>query len=180
MTDETQLERLRFPLGQFEIPEEITAADCAAFIDRIEATPAHLRAALEGLDESQLDTPYRPEGWTVRQLVHHIVDSHLNSYVRFKWALTEDSPAAKIYDQDGWAALEDSRTAPTEMSVVFLEALHARWVYLLRRLSPEDLASTYKHPDWGTVRLDMTLAIYSWHGDHHVAHITALREREGW
>ena len=179
MTD-TDLELLRYPNGRFEIPAEIGPADRDAFIDRIEATPAHLRQEVEGLDGAQLDTPYRPEGWSVRQVVHHVVDSHLNSYVRFKWALTEESPRIKVYDQDGWAQLEDSLSAPVEVSLAFLDALHARWVFLLRRMSEEDFGRTFGHPDWGKVRLDQTLAIYAWHGDHHVAHVTALREREGW
>jgi hypothetical protein len=179
MTD-TDLEQLRYPTGRFELPAEITPVDRDAFIDRFEATPRHLREAVGGLDEAQLDTPYRPEGWSVRQLVHHVVDSHLNSYVRFKWALTEEAPAIKVYDQDGWAELEDSRTAPVEMSLAFLDALHERMTFLLRRMSDEDFGRTFTHPDWATVRLDQSLSIYAWHGDHHVAHVTALREREGW
>jgi hypothetical protein len=180
MNPDIELEQLRYPNGRLDIPAEITAEECAGFMDRIETTPALLRKALAGLDEDRLDTPYRPGGWTVRQVVHHLVDSHLNSYVRFKWALTEDSPAAKLYDQDAWAELVDSREAPVEISLAFLDALHARWMFFLRRLTPEDFARTFEHSEWGAVRLDMNLAIYAWHGDHHVAHITALREREGW
>lgn len=180
MTDDATLERLRYPIGRFEMPATITETDCRAFLSRIEATPARLREEVAGLGETQFDTPYRPGGWTVRQVVHHLVDSHLNSYLRFKWALTEEAPAIKVYDEAAWAELEDARTAPAELSLAFLEALHARWVYLLTRLSAEDLGRTFKHPDWGTVRLDMALAIYAWHGDHHVAHIAALRERQGW
>jgi uncharacterized damage-inducible protein DinB len=179
MTD-TDLEQLRYPTGRFELPAEISTADRNAFIDRIEATPVHLREAVEGLDQAQLDTPYRPDGWSVRQVVHHLVDSHLNSYVRFKWALTEEAPQIKVYDQEGWAELDDSRSAPVEISLAFLDALHARWVFFLRRMSDEDFSRTFSHPDWGIVRLDQTLSLYTWHGDHHVAHVTALREREGW
>ena len=180
MTDDSQLERLRFPIGRFEIPEKISAADREAFVDRIDALPGHLRKAVEGLDEAQLDTPYRPGGWTVRQVVHHVVDSQLNGYVRFKWALTEDAPQIKVYDQAAWAELADGREAPVEVSLAFLEALHRRWVYLLRSLGDEDLARTFEHPDWGVVRLDLTMALYAWHGDHHVAHVRALRQRRGW
>jgi uncharacterized damage-inducible protein DinB len=179
MTD-TNLEHLRFPIGRFELPADIGPADREAFIDRIEATPESLREAVAGLGDTQLDTPYRPEGWSVRQVVHHVVDSHLNSYVRFKWALTEEAPHIKVYDQDGWAQLEDSTSAPVEVSLAFLDALHERWVFLLRRMSDEDFGRTFVHPDWAEVSLDQTLAIYAWHGDHHVAHVTRLREREGW
>lgn len=180
MTDETALEALRYPIGRLKIPGEISPQDRAGHLDRIEATPTDLRAAVAGLDESQLETPYRPGGWTVRQVVHHLVDSHVNSFVRFRWALTEDSPKIKVYDQDAWSELPDSREAPIEMSLSLLGALHERWIFFLRRMTDEDFERTFEHPDWGTVRLDQTLALYAWHGDHHVAHVTRLREREGW
>lgn len=180
MTDNTELEQLRYPIGRLEIPDEITATDIESFLERVETTPARLREAVDGLDGEQLETPYRPDGWTVRQVVHHLVDSHLNSYIRFKWAMTEEVPKIKVYNEAAWAELEDGRSAPTEVSLRFLEALHERWAYFLRRLTADDLARTFDHPDWGTVRLDQTLALYAWHGDHHVAHITNLRERQGW
>ena len=180
MTDNTELEQLRYPIGRLEIPDEITATDIESFLERVETTPARLREAVDGLDGEQLETPYRPDGWTVRQVVHHLVDSHLNSYIRFKWAMTEEVPKIKVYNEAAWAELEDGRSAPIEVSLRFLEALHERWTYFLRRLTADDLARTFDHPDWGTVRLDQTLALYAWHGDHHVAHITKLREREGW
>ncbi|HMB90707.1 MAG TPA: putative metal-dependent hydrolase, partial [Rhodothermales bacterium] len=136
--------------------------------------------AVQGLTDDQLDTPYRPDGWTVRQVVHHVPDSHLNSYVRFKWALTETEPLIKTYDQDGWSTLPDARTASIEMSLILLDAIHERWLALLQGLSEDDFARTFKHPEWGLVRLDQNLAIYAWHGKHHVAHIMGLRERKGW
>ncbi len=171
---------LRYPLGPFKMPPEITPAMRAQMIDEIAATPASLRAAVTGLTDAQLDTPYRPGGWTVRQLVHHVPDSHLNAYVRCKWALTEDAPMIKTYDEKAWADLADARTAPIDAALALLEALHRRWVLLLRGLAADDFARTARHPEWGAVSVDRLLAIYAWHGRHHVAHVTALREREGW
>jgi uncharacterized damage-inducible protein DinB len=171
---------LRYPIGRMKLPAEVSVAQRNQYLDEIAAAPAHLRAAVEGLSDDQLDTPYRPGGWTVRQVVHHVPDSHLNSYVRCKWALTETEPPIKTYDQDGWAMLPDARTAPIEISLALLDAVHERWLALLQGLSDDDFARTFKHPEWGLVRLDQNLAIYAWHGQHHVAHITGLREREGW
>jgi hypothetical protein len=139
-----------------------------------------LRGAAAGLDNQRLDTPYRPGGWTVRQVVHHLPDSHLNSYVRFRLALTEDEPIIKPYDESRWAELTDARTAPVEISLAFIESLHRRWMLLLRSLAPADLARQFRHPELGVVSLDRNLALYAWHGRHHVAHITSLRERMGW
>ena len=130
--------------------------------------------------EEQLETPYRPGGWTVRQLVHHVADSHLNSYTRFRLALTEDAPAIKGYDQERWAELADARTAPVLVSLVLLEALHRRWVQLLRSMTPADFARTFVHSELGKVSLDRNLALYAWHGEHHTGHITGLRERMAW
>jgi uncharacterized damage-inducible protein DinB len=146
----------------------------------IDETPARLWAAVTGLTEAQLDTPYRPGGWTVRQLVHHLADSHLNSYVRFRLALTEDEPTIKPYDQELWANLSDARTAPAGLSLTLLDTLHQRWVLLLRSLKPEDFTRALKHPELGRVTLEKYLALYAWHGKHHVAHITGLRQRSGW
>lgn len=171
---------LRYPIGPFNWQGENTSDERHRLIEEIEQTPARLRAAVKGLTTEQIDTPYRPGGWTVRQIVHHLPDSHLNSYTRFKLALTEDEPTIKPYDQGLWAELVDSRTAPFEISLTLLEALHGRWVLLLRSLSSQDFARTFRHPELGVVNLDRNLSLYAWHGRHHVAHITSLRERMGW
>ena len=171
---------LQYPIGRFEWPGEVSADDRRRFIDEVDEAPKHLRAAVSGLSEQQLDTPYRPGGWTVRQAVHHLPDSHMNSFARFRLALTEDEPTIKPYDQSRWAELIDSRTAPVEASLALLEALHQRWVLLLRSLSAADFARQFRHPELGIVRLNQNLALYAWHGRHHVAHITSLRERSGW
>ena len=171
---------LRYPVGQLEFRKDVTDAQRAGWIAEIADAPAMLRAAVAGLTDAQLDTPYRPDGWTVRQVVHHVFDSHVNSYVRFKWALSEDEPAIKVYDQDRWAALPEARTAPVEVSLACLERLHERWVLMLRALSPSDLARTLRHPELGMLNLDDMLQMYAWHGRHHTAHITALRDREAW
>ena len=171
---------LRYPIGRFEYKSENTEEQRREYIDRIERTPGRLRAAVEGLTPEQFDTAYRPGGWTVRQLVHHVADSHINSVTRFRLALTEDEPTIKGYDQERWAELADSRTAPVEVSLALLESLHRRWVLLLRSLTAADFALTFVHSELGAVTLDGNLALYAWHGDHHTAHITALRARMGW
>jgi hypothetical protein len=171
---------LRYPIGRFEWKGDSSEEQRGEFIDRIERTPARLRGAVESLSGAQLDTAYRPGGWTVRQLVHHIPDSHLHSYTRFRLALTEDKPTIKPYDQERWAELTDARTAPIDVSLALLESLHRRWVLLLRSLAPADFARTFVHPELGEVSLERNLALYAWHGDHHVAQITGLRERMGW
>jgi len=171
---------LRYPIGKFQFPAQVSADDRLLFIEQIAETPANLRAALEDLTEEQLNTPYRPGGWTVRQVVHHVPDSHMNSYIRFRWALTEDDPTVKGYDEARWAELPDARTGPVEMSLTLLDALHVRWTALLRSLSEQDLARTFRHSELGPLRLDKVLALYAWHGRHHVAHITTLRHRLGW
>ena len=170
---------LRYPVGKFAFPETVSVDERKRFVDEIAATPGHLKAAVAGLSESHLDTPYRPGGWTVRQLVHHVPESHMNSYIRYKWALTEDEPTIKAYYEDRWAELSDARTGPIEPSLVLLESLHQRWITLLRALSEEDWKRTFRHPSLGLVRLDQNAALYAWHGRHHVAHITSLRERIG-
>ncbi len=174
------MEDLRYPVGKFQFPESVSAAERAAFVDQIEQTPARVRAAIAGLADSQLDTPYRPGGWTLRQLAHHIPDSHMNSYVRFRLALTEDTPTIKPYEESRWAELEDARTMPVEPSLALLESLHARWVPLLRSLADADWKRSFRHPELGLIRLDQNAALYAWHGRHHVAHITALRGRMHW
>jgi uncharacterized damage-inducible protein DinB len=170
---------LRYPIGPFEWRGG-SSEDERRYLDEIEQTPVRLRAAVAGLSSEQLDSPYRPGGWTVRQVVHHVPDSHLNSYTRFRLALTEDEPTIKPYDEGRWAELTDARTAPVEISLALLEALHSRWTLLLRSLTPADFARRFRHPELGTVNLDKYLALYAWHGRHHVAHITSLRERMGW
>ena len=171
---------LRYPIGSFTRPSDVTDAVRQQYIEEIAAAPAHLRAAVDGLSDDQLDTPYRPDGWTVRQVVHHVPDSHLNAYVRFKWALTEDVPSIKTYDEKAWAELVEARTAPIDLSLALLDALHERWVFFLRALPEADYARAVQHPEWGRVNLDRLLTLYAWHGRHHVAHITSLRERMGW
>ncbi|HEY4362281.1 MAG TPA: putative metal-dependent hydrolase [Bryobacteraceae bacterium] len=170
---------LRYPIGTFSFPASSTAPQRHEWILEIAAAPGHLRAAVAGLTEEQLDTPYRPGGWTVRQVAHHVPDSHMNSYVRFKLALTEDEPVIKPYDEALWAGLADA-AAPVDASIELLEALHWRWVSLLESMSEGDFGRSFRHPEIGLVRLDQNLALYAWHGKHHVAHIMALRDRMGW
>ena len=174
------LETLRFPVGRFEPAGRIPAAERDRFLDSIATTPARLRAAVAGLSDEQLDTPYREGGWTVRQVVHHVPDSHMNAYVRFKLALTEDTPRIKSYQEAEWAKLDDSRTTPVETSLTLLDTLHARWDRLLRSMNDADFQRTLDHPEMGPVSLDTMTRLYDWHGRHHVAHVTKLRERMGW
>jgi uncharacterized damage-inducible protein DinB len=174
------MDDLRYPVGKFRFPESVSAQELATFIDQIAEAPAQLRAAISGLSDSQLDTPYRPGGWSVRQVAHHVPDSHMNSYVRFRLALTEDEPVIKPYEEKRWAELADARTLPVEPSLTLLEALHARWVPLLRSLSDSDWKRTFRHPELGLVSLENNAALYAWHGRHHVAQVTALCERMGW
>jgi hypothetical protein len=171
---------LRFPIGKFTREDNVTPEILRAFIDDIEATPSGLRKAVEGLSREQLDTPYRPEGWTVRQVVHHMPDSHLNSYMRFRLALTEDEPLIRTYHEDKWAELADAKTGPVDLSLDLLESLHQRWVILLNSMGPVEFQRKLRHPNLGLISLDTMLGIYGWHGRHHTAHITTLREREGW
>ncbi|HMG33520.1 MAG TPA: putative metal-dependent hydrolase [Blastocatellia bacterium] len=171
---------LRFPIGKAQLERDLTGARRRELIDQIAAAPENLRKAVLGLKEEQLDTEYRPGGWTVRQVVHHVPDSHLNSYIRFKLALTEDEPTIKPYDEAAWAELLEARTAPPEISLGLLDALHQRWVLLLREMSSGDYQRTLRHPEIGQLSLNEVLCIYAWHGRHHTAHITALRDRMGW
>lgn len=171
---------LQYPIGPFRLDGPVTEAHRSQWIGVIAQTPTALSTAIEGLSPVQLDTPYRPGGWTVRQVVHHLVDSHLNSYIRFRLALTEAQPQIKPFDEAAWAELADARTAPVELSLGLLAGLHARWVLLLQSLSRADFARTLQHPQSGTLNLDQMLGLYAWHGAHHVAHITGLRERNGW
>lgn len=170
----------RFPIGKFHYEGTPSEEQRANFIDEIERTPAGMRATVQGLSPQQLDTPYREGGWTVRQVVHHVPDSHMNSYIRFKLGLTEEEPTIKPYFEDRWAKLEDTRSTPIEVSLSMLELLHERWVRLLRSLQPEDWKRTFRHPEMGLMPLEKNLALYAWHGKHHTAHITELRKRMGW
>ena len=175
------LEQLRFPVGRFErLTVPLDAAARRAHLDTLEQAPARFRALVEGRSDRELDTPYRPDGWTVRQVVHHVPDSHMNAFIRFKLALTEDRPTIKPYDEAAWANLEDARTTPIETSLSLLDALHDRWVRVLNAMSPTDFARELNHPENGIMSLDQVLALYDWHGKHHVAHITGLRQRNGW
>ena len=171
---------LSYPLGRFEMPKSVDVAMRSGHVAAIESTPRSLRDAIAGLDARQLDTPYRPGGWTVRQVVHHLPDSHMNAYVRFRLALTEDAPTIRPYDESLWARLPDAKTGDVEMSLKLLEAVHARWLACIRALPAEVFDRTYRHPEMGVVSLDQQLALYAWHGRHHVAHITALARRSGW
>jgi hypothetical protein len=171
---------LRYPIGPFRFDPPVTAEARAQAIGRLKEAPARLRAAVAGLDDAGLDTPYRPGGWTVRQVVHHVVDSHVNAYIRCKLALTEPEPTIKPYDEARWAELPDSQRA-IGGSLALLDHLHERWVALLETLGPEAFSRTCVHPDGPTVMtVDRLAASYAWHGDHHIAHVTELRRREGW
>jgi hypothetical protein len=174
------MDDLRYPVGKFKYDGPPTEEQRRHFIEEIARTPANLKFAVQGLSPAQLDTPYRPGGWSVRQVVHHLPDSHLNSYVRFKLALTEDEPTIKPYAEDRWAELADTKATPIETSLALLESLHVRWVALLQALTPEQWKRNFRHPELGLMSLEKTLALYAWHGHHHVAHIANLRQREGW
>jgi uncharacterized damage-inducible protein DinB len=171
----------RYPVGKFNSPAgPQTSDERRVLIEQIAATPARMRAAVAGLSDAQLDTPYRDGGWTVRQVVHHVPDSHMNAYTRLKLALTEHEPAIKPYDEAAWAKLNDVRDTPIETSLLLLDTLHARWGTLLDAMTDADFERTLRHPDYGVMTLDWLVALYAWHGRHHVAHITSLRDRNGW
>ena len=170
----------RYPIGNYEMPAQITPELRAGAILEIASTPGKVRAAVNGLSEAQLDTPYRDGGWTVRQVVHHVPDSHINAYIRWRLALTESEPTIKPYEESAWAKLEDAAHAPVEVSLRLLEPLHERWVHLLHSVKSEQFARTFRHPDHGVRTLDWMLFLYAWHGKHHTAHITELRKQKGW
>ena len=169
------LEQLRFPVGRFQFSGVATATEVTHWIDEIANLPSQLQATVGSLTKAQLDIPYRPQGWTTRQVVHHIADSHINAYVRFKLALTEDAPKIKPYDESQWAQLSDTFETPIEVSLQLIAALHQRWVILLRNLGKTDLEKIFLHPEHGTAfRLDQTIAMYAWHGRHHLGHINLV------
>jgi uncharacterized damage-inducible protein DinB len=171
---------LRYPIGKFQGQDNLTDEQRRSMIEQIAEMPGKVRAAVAGLNEQQFDTPYREGGWTVRQVIHHLADSHLNAFVRFKLALTEDRPTVKTYEQQLWAELADARNAPVEPSLAVLEGLHQRWGIMLRQMSAADFARQFQHPEHGLMKLEKLLAMYAWHGRHHVAHLTSLRERMRW
>jgi len=171
---------IRYPIGKFEPKPQLTDVDRQALTNQIAWAPTKLREAVQGLSDQQLDLPYREGGWTSRQQVHHLPDSHINAYIRFKLAVTEQNPTIKPYEEQLWAELIDGKSMPIEPSLVLLESLHSRWVMFLRALKGEDFARTIVHPVNGQRNLDWMLQLYAWHGRHHVAHIVALRQRMGW
>jgi len=175
------IEKLKFPIGKFQRPEKVDASLRNEFIQNIEELPIKMAEAVSGLSSDQLDTPYRPGGWTVRQVVHHVADSHMNSYIRFKWAMTEDQPMIKAYDEKSWAEQEDAKNGPIDMSLSLLESLHRRFTYYLKSMSDQDFKRQLGHPEWNhRLSLDIMCALYSWHSLHHTAHVTELRKRKGW
>jgi hypothetical protein len=176
----TDLDMLRYPIGRFTPPASSMGGIRAAHIQTLRLLPERLATAVNGLTDAQLDTPYREDGWTARQVVHHLADSHVNAYIRFKLALTEDWPVIKPYDEAAWASLPDSRWLPVEGSLALIAALHGRWVALLEALTDEDFRRGYEHPENGRVNLAKALALYDWHSRHHTAHILNLRQRQGW
>jgi len=174
------MDDLRYPVGKLELRMEASPAERQRWISEIAACPAQMRAAVQGLSEKQLDTPYRPGGWTVRQVAHHVPDSHMNAFIRLRLALTETEPTIKPYDEKRWADLADSRTAPVELSLTLLEVLHTRWVMVWHSLQDADWDRTWHHPEMGKLTITALASIYGWHSRHHVAHITELRKRMSW
>ena len=170
----------RYPIGKYEEPKQVTPELRAAAIAEITTLPNKMRDAVRGLDDAQLDTPYRDGGWTVRQVVHHVPDSHMNAYIRWRLALTESEPTIKPYEESAWARLEDAAHAPVEVSLRLLEPLHERWVRLLHSVKEQEFARKFVHPDFGARTLDWMLFLYAWHGRHHTAHITELRKQRAW
>jgi DinB family protein len=173
------MDELRYPIGEFAMPVTVTPAMRTDALASIAEMPQKLRSAVDGLSASQLDTPYRPGGWTVRQLVHHVADSHINAFVRLKLALTEDNPTVKPYDEKAFAGLPDQRL-PVDVSLALLDGLHARWSTVLDALTPQQFSRPLYHPEIGAITVDYLVQTYGWHSRHHVAHITRLRDREGW
>jgi hypothetical protein len=171
---------LRYPIGKPSLEGDLTSEQIVSFIDEVSRLPLNLRGAVQGLNADQLGTPYRPEGWMIRQVVHHLADSHMNAFVRFKLALTEDLPTIKPYNETLWAETVDACTAPIDLSLVLLDSLHERWTILMRSLKPEEFLRGMNHPERGRLTLEKTLRLYEWHGRHHTAQIKGLRQRMGW
>lgn len=186
MSTRTESERLAmtdslsYPIGRWASPDQLTGREIDAAVARIAALPGRLRSAVQGLDPAQLATPYRPGGWTVQQVVHHLADSHINAYIRIKLALTEEEPRITAYNQEAWATLPDVELVPIAVSLGILDGIHARWAALLGSLTPAQWGRRYRHPENGVQQLDIVAHHYAWHGDHHLAHITGLQERMGW
>jgi DinB family protein len=177
----SELEQLKYPIGKFDCPNNITQEQINSWISILEHFPNRLEKLVDDLSDNQLDTPYRPEGWTIRQVVHHLADSHLHSYIRFKWTLTENLPVIKAYEEKDWAELPDAKTAPIEMSLNHLKAIHYKLVYLLKSLTIDNLNKCFIHPETNQeVVLKHNIGIYAWHSNHHFAHIENLLKREGW
>ena len=174
------LDLLRFPVGRFKAIPNPSSEDRKSWIEAISDCPSQLRAAVEGFVDTQYDTPYREGGWTVRQLVHHIYDSHSNAFIRIRLALTQDNPRINAYDQDAWAHLTDSLTVPAEISLGMIDGLHLRWVVMMQGMTADQFSRMLDHPESGPMSLDFMVQLYAWHCLHHVRHITALRERKGW
>jgi hypothetical protein len=175
-----RMDDLRYPTGRFTLDPHVTPEKRAGWIRRIAEVPSKLRSTVQGLDESRLQTPYRPGGWSVRQVIHHLPESHMNAFVRFKLALTEDTPTVKPYDEAAWSNIADTARTPIDVSLTLLDALHARWVILLESLAPADFSRRLFHPEQGAIDLEWMLQQYAWHGHHHIAQIEGLRKREGW
>lgn len=173
-------EHLKYPIGKFSLRSSYSADDFEQDLQALLSLPAHLEKSIQGFNQAQLDSPYRPDGWTVRQVVHHLADSHLNAYIRTKWTLTEDKPLIKAYNEKEWAKTMENDTDP-QLSIALIQALHTKWVMLLRKIPFGDLSRSFIHPDTNReISLERMVQIYAWHGRHHVAHITALRSRSGW
>jgi hypothetical protein len=175
-----QADQARYPIGKFRRPQSLTAAERAEAISTIEAMPQKLAAAVKGWSDAQLDTPYREGGWTVRQLIHHVADSHMQAFTRIRFALTEDTPTIKPYEEKDWAKLADSQSMPVDASLRLLQSLHERWVFMLRALKDDQWQRVYRHPESGDTRVDHATALYAWHSNHHLAHITRLAAQQGW
>jgi len=171
---------LSYPIGKFSAPESYSAEIISNYISQIESLPQRLKKALEGLNDKQIDTPYRPDGWTVRQVVNHLADSHMNAFIRIKLALTEDTPIIKTYEEQLWAELPDTKNIPIQYSLAILDGLHYRWTFLLKSLTPDQLKLSFRHPVSGLNHLDRAIGLYAWHGNHHLAHITSLKTRNNW
>lgn len=180
--DHRQIDQLRYPIGKFQPKTQYYyETDTVGYIDEISRLPGQIQAAVGDMTEEQLDTPYRSGGWTIRQVIHHIVDSHINSYIRYRWALTEETPTIKAYDEGSWAFLPDAQHGPIDLSLDLITALHARWSYLLSHMRPDDFMRELVHPDWDShLTLHLMTHLYAWHGKHHLAHITTLKEHQNW